>query len=77
MFENRLKGWREDLDLSQNELSERYKIAQTTYSGYECGKYLINTTNLYYLCKTFDISMDYLLGRCDDSKANNDKKVGV
>lgn len=51
------------MKLSQIELSNKCKIAQTTYSGYEQGKYLINTTNLYSLCKTFNISMDYLMGR--------------
>lgn len=65
---NRLKSIRRSLKLSQQELSNRCKIAQTTYSGYECGKYLINTTNLYSLCKTFDISMDYLMGRKSSPK---------
>ena len=65
---NRLKSIRRSLKLSQQELSKRCKIAQTTYSGYECSKYLINTTNLYSLCKTFDISMDYLMGRKSSPK---------
>ena len=65
---SRLKSVRSSLKLSQIELSNKCKSAQTTYSGYECGKYLINTTNLYSLCKTFDISMDYLMGRKDSPK---------
>ena len=68
IISNRLKSIRRSLKLSQQELSNRCKIAQTTYSGYECGKYLINTTNLYSLCKTFDISMDYLMGRKSSPK---------
>ena len=46
------------------------KISQTTYSGYETGHYLINTTNLYYICKTYNISMDWIVGR------TNNKKIG-
>ena len=40
--------------LSQQKLSDDCKISQTTYSGYETGHYLINTTNLYYICKTYN-----------------------
>ncbi|MBQ9024694.1 MAG: helix-turn-helix transcriptional regulator, partial [Bacilli bacterium] len=43
---------------------------QTTYSGYETGHYLINTTNLYYICKTYNVSMDWIVGR------TNNKKIG-
>ena len=63
VISSRLKCVRRSLKLSQIELSNKCKITQTTYSGYERGKYLINTTNLYSLYKTFDISMDYLMGR--------------
>ena len=42
----KLKELRNSLNLSQQQLSDDCKISQTTYSGYEIGKYLINTTNL-------------------------------
>ena len=71
----RLKEFRKSLKISQQVLCDKCKIAQTTYSGYERGKYLINTTNLYYLCKTFDISMDYLIGRIDNPKVNKEKET--
>ena len=61
----KLKELRNSLNLSQQQLSDDCKISQTTYSGYEIGKYLINTTNLYYICKTYNISMDYMVGRTD------------
>ncbi len=59
----KLKELRTNLNLSQQALADECKISQTTYSGYETGHYLINTTNLYYICKTYNISMDYLVGR--------------
>lgn len=62
----KLKELRINLNLSQQKLADECKISQTTYSGYETGHYLINTTNLYYICKTYNISMDWILGRSKD-----------
>ena len=64
----KLKELRTNLNLSQQALADECKISQTTYSGYETGHYLINTTNLYYICKTYNISMDYLVGRTNNLK---------
>ena len=59
----KLKSIRNELNLSQQQLADDCKISQTTYSGYETGHYLINTTNLYYICKTYNVSMDWLCDR--------------
>ena len=64
----KLKELRTKLNLSQQALADDCNFSQTTYSGYETGHYLINTTNLYYICKTYNVSMDYLVGRTDNSK---------
>ena len=56
MIGKRLKELRKSLKLSQQQLADDCKISQTTYSGYETGHYLITTTNLYYICKTYNIS---------------------
>lgn len=66
----KLKELRKSLNLSQQALSDECKISQTTYSGYETGHYLINTTNLYYICKTYNISMDWVLGRSENKNYN-------
>lgn len=57
----KLKNLRKHLNLSQQQLADNCHISQTTYSGYETGKYLINTITLYTICKTYNISMDLLL----------------
>lgn len=67
---NKLKELRKGLKLSQQALSDECKISQTTYSGYETGHYLINTTNLYYICKTYNISMDWIVGRINKKSMN-------
>ena len=64
----KLKELRKSLNLSQQKLSDDCKISQTTYSGYETGHYLINTTNLYYICKTYNVSMDWIVGRTNNQK---------
>ena len=66
----RLKEFRKSRHLSQQVLADNCKISQTTYSGYETGHYLINTINLYYICKTYNISMDYMVGRINNPKLN-------
>ncbi len=63
---NKLKELRNMLNLTQQKLADECKIVQTTYSGYETGHYLINTANLYYICKTYNISIDWVVGRSKD-----------
>ena len=57
----RLKKLRKNLNLSQLEFANKCGLAQRTYSNYETGFNLITTTNLYIICKTYNISMDYIL----------------
>ena len=38
---------------------------------YEKGKYIIATTYLYQICKRYNISADYLLGKIDSPKYLN------
>ena len=57
-----------DKKVTDIKLSDDCKISQTTYSGYETGHYLINTTNLYYICKTYNVSMDWIVGRTNNQK---------
>ena len=59
----RLKEIRKDLDLSQFDFANNCGISQTTYSHYETGLNLITTMNAYAICKTYNISMDYIVGR--------------
>lgn len=60
---NKLKEVRKSFNLSQIQFANKCGISQTTYSHYETGLNLINTINAYAICKTYNISMDYLVGR--------------
>ncbi len=63
----KLKELRNKLNLSQEELCKECNISQATYSTYETGKYLINTITIYSICKRYNISMDYIVGRKKES----------
>lgn len=64
----KLKELRTKLNLSQQALADDCNFSQATYSTYETGKFLINTITIYTICKTYNISMDYLVGRTNNSK---------
>ena len=58
----RLRGLREDKDLSQTQIARLLHIAQTTYSQYETGKRALPIECLIALCKYYGVSADYVLG---------------
>lgn len=61
MFSDRLIKLRENLGLSQLEVSKRLGIARTTYSGYETGAREPNLETLEKMAGLFDVSLDYLI----------------
>ena len=63
----RLKEIRMNLKLSQEKFANKCGISQTTYSHYETGLNLITTSTAYAICKTYNISMDYLASRTNNS----------
>ena len=66
----RLKEVRTKFNLSQQALAEDCNFSQATYSTYETGKFLINSITIYTICKTYNISMDYIVGRTNNPKIN-------
>ena len=64
----RIKGLREDKDLTQVDIAKYLNVAQNTYSQYENGKREVPITVLIKLCQYFDVSSDYILGLSDGKK---------
>ena len=62
----KLKELRKKLGLSQQQIADECGLFKSTYGNYEVGRYLINTMNIYIICKTYNISMDWLVGRADN-----------
>ncbi len=62
----RIRALREDKDLSQKEMANILKVAQTTYSDYERGKINIPIEILKQLAVFWNTSIDYLLELTDE-----------
>lgn len=63
----RLKELREDNDITQRQVAEYLNIKQNTYSQYETGKRDISVTLLSKLADYYGVSIDYIVGRTDNS----------
>ncbi len=59
----RLKKFRKDNKLTQERLADILNTTHSVIADYERGRYLISTSFLYEICKRYNISADYLLGR--------------
>ena len=58
-----LKKFREEKNLKQKNLFILLNIASSSYSVYETSKVLIPTIFLYKIAKTYNYSIDKLLGK--------------
>ena len=64
----RLREFRKENKLTQDNLADILNINRSLLSKYESGKNLISTSFLYDICKKYNISADYLLGKIDNPK---------
>ena len=71
LFSKRLKEIRIDNHLTQKQLASILNIRQSTISKYEHGINTIATPFLYTICKKYNISADYLLGKTNEPKYLN------
>lgn len=65
---SRLKEIRKENKLTQTKLATILNTTQSVIADYEKGRYLIATPFLYTICKKYNISADYLLGKTDNPK---------
>lgn len=68
LFGSRLKDFRKEHKLTQEKLAKELNTSHSVISSYEKGKTLILTSFLYTICKKYNISADYLLGKIDEPK---------
>lgn len=66
-YMDRLRGLREDNDLTQKQISEVLRTSQTMYARYERGANELPIRHLITLCKFYNVSADYLLGTTPDT----------
>ena len=65
---NNLKYFRKENKITQEKLAKDLNVSRTTITEYERGTNLIATPFLYDVCKKYNISADYLLGKIDNPK---------
>lgn len=58
----RIRGLREDKDMTQTQVARLLNTSQTVYSRYERNERLLPTDLLIILCKFYKVSADYILG---------------
>ena len=63
---DRLRGLREDKDLTQEDMAEILNVSQSTYSDYELEKINIPIISLRKLSEYFGTSVDYILELTDE-----------
>ncbi len=65
-YTERLKEIREYNGIPQKEIANELGISQQHYSMYENGKRILNAEQIIKICKTYNISANYLLGLSDE-----------
>lgn len=64
----RLRDLREDHDCSQRDIATVLGISQQHYSKYETGEYELPLRHFITLAEYYNVSADYLIGRCSHTE---------
>ena len=64
----KLRGLREDNDLTQQQIADILRTSQTMYARYERGANEMPIRHLVTLCKFYNVSADYFLGTTPDPR---------
>lgn len=65
---DRLRALRKDRGLTQVQMAQMLNVQQSRINRYESGASTPGPDVFIQLADFFDVSMDYLYGRCDDPK---------
>ena len=67
-FTEKIRGLREDNDLTQRQIVNILGTSQTMYARYERGANEMPIHHLITLCKLYNVSADYFLDTAPDSR---------
>ena len=67
-FLEKLRGLREDNDLTQAQIAQILGTSQTMYARYERGANEMPIHHLISLCRFYNVSADYLLDTAPDPR---------
>ena len=68
-YRDRIKGLREDRDLTQAKVGEILNKSQQGYNHIEMGRAELRIEDLAILCKLYDVSADYIIGLINSPKS--------
>lgn len=66
VFQERLRGLRTAVGLSQQRVADAIGVTKTGYQNYEYARKMPSFETLPKLADVFNVPVDYLLGRCDE-----------
>ena len=61
-IQQKIRGLREDNDLTQSQIAQVLGTSQTMYARYERGANVLPIRHLVTLCRLYNISADFFLG---------------
>lgn len=67
-IQEKLRGLREDNDLTQSQVAQILGTSQTMYARYERGANELPIRHLVTLCRLYNISADYFLNTTPDPR---------
>ena len=67
-IQEKLRGLREDNDLTQSQVAQILGTSQTMYARYERGANELPIRHLVTLCRLYNISADYFLNTSPDPR---------
>ncbi len=75
MLGTRLKKLRLEHNLTQKQFAELFKLSERQYQNYEINKSKPTLDGIISICNYFDVSLDYLIGRTNDSNSNVSNEI--
>ena len=67
-YRERIRGLREDRDLTQKEVGKLLNKSQQGYNHIEDGRAELKIDDLVLLCQFYDVSADYIIGLTNDPR---------
>lgn len=72
-YRTRIRGLREDHDLTQSEVGKILQKSQQGYSHIEAGRAELKIEDLAKLCRYYNVSSDYVIGLVNEQKPLKNK----
>ncbi len=77
MFSEKLRRLRRENGLTQNELGKQLNVSNGTIAMWETGKRQPDLETITQIASFFNVSLDYLLGKNEQSKQLSDNKPQI